>query len=323
MNARRSQSRRPAHARRIPAGPRRPAHPDAAAPPGEAAASGGALARLPAFLRLMRLDRPVGIWLLAAPTLWALWMAAGGWPSPLNLGVFLVGCVLMRSAGCVVNDFFDRDFDARVSRTRTRPLVTGEVAPREALVLLALLLAAAALLLPLLNALARWFALLALLLALTYPLAKRYTHLPQLHLGVAFGMGIPMAWAAEAGELTRVTGLLFIANVLWSLAYDTLYAMADREDDLKAGVKSTAILFGELDLLIVGCLQILTLLVLAMAGGQAGLGAAYHVALLGAAGLFAWQQYLARERQPERCLRAFRNNQWVGAIVLLGLMTSF
>ncbi len=303
MNTRRT-TQRPDQARRITPNGSRP------------------LARLPAFLRLTRIDRPVGIWLLAAPALWALWLAAGGWPSGINLTVFLLGSVLMRSAGCVINDFFDRDFDAQVARTQGRPLVTGEVAPREALVLLALLLAAAACLLPLLNAPARWLALAALALALTYPLAKRYTHLPQLHLGIAFGMGVPMAWVAETGEFTRVAGLLFIANVLWSLAYDTLYAMADRDDDLRAGVKSTAILFGELDLLIVGVLQILTLLVLAMAGSQAGLGLAYHVALLGAAGLFAWQQYLARERQPERCLRAFRNNQWVGAVVLLGVMAS-
>jgi len=321
MNARRSRSRHE-HARRITPGARRSPR----VPPGPADTDvhnvPGLFARLPAFLHLMRLDRPVGIWLLAAPALWALWLAAGGWPSTLNLVVFLLGAVLMRSAGCVVNDFFDRSFDAQVARTRTRPLVTGEVSPREALVLLALLLGAAALLLPLLNAPARWLALVALLLALSYPLAKRYTHLPQLHLGLAFGMGIPMAWAAEAGDLTRVTWLLFIANVLWSLAYDTLYAMADREEDLRARVKSTAILFGELDLLIIGVLQILTLIVLAMAGAQAGLGLGHHLGLLGAAGLFAWQQYLARERQPERCLRAFRNNQWVGAIVLLGILMS-
>lgn len=322
MNARRSKSRHE-HARRLSPGTRHAARVTKGPADTDARGAGGFLARLPAFLRLMRLDRPVGIWLLAAPALWALWMAARGQPSSLNLMVFLLGAVLMRSAGCVVNDFFDRRFDAQVARTQGRPLVTGEVSPREALVLLAVLLAAAALLLPLLNAPARWLALAALLLALCYPLAKRFTHLPQLHLGLAFGMGIPMAWAAEAGELTRVTGLLFIANVLWTLAYDTLYALADREDDRRAGVKSTAILFGELDLLIIGVLQILTLVVLAMAGGHAGLGLGYHLSLLGAAGLFAWQQYLARERQPERCLRAFRNNQWVGAIVLLGVMTSF
>jgi 4-hydroxybenzoate polyprenyltransferase len=262
----------------------------------------------------------VGIWLLALPALWSLWLAAGGLPSMLNLVVFLLGSVLMRSAGCVVNDWFDRGFDAQVTRTRDRPLVTGEATARDALTVLLALLAGAALLLLFVNTLTRWLALGALLLAFSYPLAKRWTYLPQLHLGLAFGMGVPMAWAAQAGGLDRITGLVFIANVLWSLAYDTLYAMADREDDLRAGVKSTAILLGELDLLIIGILQILTLAVLALAGGQAGLGALFHLALLGVAGLFAWQQYLAREREAQGCLQAFRNNQWVGLLVLIGIV---
>lgn len=311
-------SRRKPQARRIhrkPGG--HPARPDTplAAPP-ELRAEG----KFSACLRLMRLDRPVGIWLLAWPTFWSLWLAAGGTPGLANLITFSLGVVLMRSAGCVVNDLADQGFDAQVRRTRLRPLVTGALSRREAWLLLLGLLLLAALLLPLLNRLTQALALVALLLALSYPLAKRWTWLPQLHLGIAFGMSVPMAWAAENGGLAPVAGLLFIANVLWSLAYDTLYALADREDDLRAGVRSTAILFGDLDTFIIGVIQVMTLITLALAGGRAGLGLAYHLSLLIAAGLFAWQQFLARDRNPERCIAAFRNNQWVGAVVFVGIV---
>lgn len=272
------------------------------------------------YVRLARLDRPIGIWLLAWPMLWSLWLAGEGSPRLASILVFFTGAVLMRSAGCVVNDLLDRKLDGHVSRTRSRPLVSGEVTPRAALVLLVILLAMAALLLLYLTPLAQALALIALVLALTYPLAKRWTYLPQLQLGLAFGMGIPIAWATEASSLTAVTALLFVANVLWTLAYDTLYAMADREDDLKIGVRSTAILFGELDLLIIGTLQILTLLTLALAGARANLDVAFHLSLLIAAALFAAQQFRVRDRQPAACIAAFKDNQWVGAVVFIGIV---
>ena len=276
-------------------------------------------ARLSAWARLMRLDRPIGIWLLMWPTLWALWFAADGWPDPGILLVFLAGVVLMRSAGCVINDFADRHFDPHVARTRHRPLATGEVSPGEALALFGLLVMLAFGLVLLLDPLVLRLSIVAVVLATVYPFTKRVTHLPQVVLGAAFSMAIPMAFAAQTGEVPRLAWLLFVTNLLWTVAYDTEYAMADREDDLRIGVKSTAILFGEADRAVIAALQALTLLGLALAGHMTGRGLYYWLGLLAAAGLFFHQQYRIRHREPEAGFRAFLENHWVGAAVFAGL----
>ncbi|MFN2308277.1 MAG: 4-hydroxybenzoate octaprenyltransferase [Gammaproteobacteria bacterium] len=279
--------------------------------------------RLREYLRLMRLDKPIGILLLLWPTLWALWIAAGGLPELPILGVFVLGVVLMRSAGCVINDYADRRFDAHVARTRERPLAAGRVSPRAALGLFAALCLGAFALVLTLNRLTVALAFGALLLAVVYPFAKRYTHLPQLVLGAAFGWAIPMAFAAVQGEVPRLAWLLFTVNILWSTAYDTFYAMVDREDDLKIGVKSTAILFGDADRLVIGALQLLTLGGLLLVGGLAGLGLYYYLGLLVAAGLALYQQYLARGRDPAGCFAAFLNNNAFGAAVFAGIFLHY
>jgi len=275
--------------------------------------------RLSAWARLMRLDRPIGIWLLLWPTLWALWFASEGRPDPVLLLIFVAGVVVMRSAGCVINDFADRRFDPHVARTRDRPLATGEVTPGEALALFGLLVLIAFALALALDPLVRKLAVVALALATVYPFTKRITHLPQVVLGAAFSMAIPMAFAAQTGTVPRLAWLLFVTNLLWTVAYDTEYAMADREDDLRIGVKSTAILFGEADRAVIAALQTLTLLGLALAGQLAGRGAFYWLGLAAAAGLFFHQQYRLRDRDPQSCLRAFLDNHWVGAAVFAGL----
>ncbi|RME32807.1 MAG: 4-hydroxybenzoate octaprenyltransferase [Gammaproteobacteria bacterium] len=275
------------------------------------------------YARLMRLDRPIGIYLLLWPTLWALWIAAAGRPDPWVLTVFVVGVVVMRSAGCVLNDLADRDFDRHVRRTRERPLAAGRVTPREALLLAGGLLLLAFGLVLTLNRLAIALAPVGLLLAATYPFAKRYTYLPQFHLGLAFGWAVPMAFAAQTGSLPPEAWLLLIANVLWSVVYDTMYAMADREDDLKIGVRSTAILFGEMDRFWIGVLQGLLLLTLWLVGRQAGLDGGYHLGLAAAAALMLWHQYLIREREPEACFRAFLHNNWLGAAVFAGIALDY
>jgi len=275
--------------------------------------------RLPLYWRLMRADRPIGTLLLLWPTFWALWLAAGGWPNWQLVVIFAAGVFLMRSAGCVINDVADRDFDGHVKRTAQRPLATRQVSVREALLLCLILCLLAFGLVLLTNRLTIALSFAALALAGLYPLMKRVTQLPQVVLGAAFGWGIPMAFAAQSGELPRGCWLIFTANILWTVAYDTFYAMVDRDDDLIIGVKSTAILFGEDDRLITGILQVCTLLLLALAGVQFKLGYWYYVGLIGAAALFAHQQYLIRERGRDACLRAFLNNNWVGASVFAGL----
>ena len=279
--------------------------------------------RLIEYARLMRLDRPIGILLLLWPTLWALWIAGQGRPDPLVLAVFVAGVVLMRSAGCVINDFADRHFDPHVARTRDRPIAAGRVSPREALILFAVLCLLAFGLVLLMNRLTILLSFVAVVLAVVYPFTKRITHLPQVVLGAAFGWAIPMAFAAQTGELPRIAWLLFVVNILWSVAYDTLYAMVDREDDLKIGVKSTAILFGEADRLVVGVLQLLVLLGLSLVGSLAGLGDFYAIGLLVAALLALYQQYLIRERDPRRCFEAFLNNNWFGAAVFAGIALDY
>lgn len=276
------------------------------------------------YLQLMRLDRPIGTLLLLWPTLWALWLAADGFPAWENLLVFVVGVFLMRAAGCVINDFADRKVDRHVKRTRSRPLTSGRIPASHAVVLfLALALLAFLLVVFFTNTLTLYLSFGGLVLAFIYPFMKRYTHLPQLFLGLAFSWAIPMAWASEANELTRLTWLLFLANVLWTVAYDTLYAMVDRDDDLKIGIKSTAILFGEADRLITGVLQALVVAVLLLAGHQAGLGAFYHAGLVAMATLFVYQQHLIRQRDRDACFRAFLNNNWAGLAIFIGLLLDY
>ncbi|MBU0654139.1 MAG: 4-hydroxybenzoate octaprenyltransferase [Gammaproteobacteria bacterium] len=280
--------------------------------------------KLSHYARLIRLDRPIGIYLLLWPTLWALWIAAEGVPDFTILFVFVAGVVLMRSAGCAINDYADRDFDPHVVRTKTRPLAAGHITPKEALLVFAVLAFTAFLLELLLNGLTIALSVVAVILAATYPFMKRFHHLPQVHLGAAFSWAIPMAFTAITGEMPPlVAWLLFVAAVLWTTAYDTMYAMCDREDDLKIGVKSSAILFGDRDRLIVGILQVLTLLLLAAVGMISGRGVWFWLGLLVAAGFSAYQQRLIRHREPLPSLRAFLNNHWLGMAVFLGLVLDY
>ena len=275
------------------------------------------------YARLMRLHRPIGIYLLLWPTLWALWIAGEGRPDIMVLLVFVAGVVLMRSAGCVINDYADRDFDQHVARTKDRPIAAGRVSPKEALLLFCGLCFSAFLLVLLMNSLTVWLSLAGGFLAATYPFMKRYTHLPQVYLGAAFGWAVPMAFAAQTGEVPRTAWLLFVATVLWATAYDTMYGMVDREEDRKIGVKSTAILFGEADRAIIGIIQVLALAALGLAGQAAGLGGYFYFGLLLAAGLALYQQFLIRERTPEQCFKAFLNNNWFGAAVFSGIILNF
>lgn len=275
--------------------------------------------RAPDFVQLMRLDRPIGTWLLLWPTLWALWLAADGLPSMRVLVIFVLGVFLMRAAGCVINDYADRNIDGHVSRTRARPLATGRITAREALITFAGLVAICAFLVLLTNRLTLLLSLGGLALAALYPFCKRFTFYPQLVLGAAFSWAIPMAFAAETNALPATLWLLYLANLIWTVAYDTEYAMCDREDDLLIGVKSTAILFGEADRAIVGLLQGLTLICLLIVGARFDLGIYFHLGLLGMLGGFVWQQWLIRDRDPQACLRSFLSNHWAGMVVFIGL----
>jgi len=281
------------------------------------------LQRLGAYARLMRLHRPIGIYLLLWPAMWALWMASDGRPNLLVLGVFVAGVVLMRSAGCVINDYADRDFDPHVSRTRDRPIATGEVTPKEALKLFAGLVLVSFLLVLLMNRLTLYLSFGGLALAMLYPFMKRYTYLPQVVLGAAFSWAIPMVYAAQTGTVPREAWLLYVIAVVWTTAYDTMYGMVDREDDLKIGVKSTAILFGEADRLIIGIMQAIVIIGLFLLGNQMSLGPFYYMGVTVAAGLSVYQQYLIRDRQPPACFQAFLNNHWLGMAVFLGLVVDY
>lgn len=277
--------------------------------------------RLADYASLLRIDRPIGTLLLLWPTYWALWLAGDGTPALSNIIVFTLGVFFMRAAGCAINDFADRDWDKHVKRTKDRPLTAGRVKPWEAVALFAGLCLVSFLMVVLFtNALTLYLSFGGALLAFIYPFMKRYTHLPQLFLGAAFSWAIPMAWAAEAGELSQLTWLLFTANVLWTVAYDTLYAMVDRDDDLKVGIKSTAILFGDADKAIIGMLQAMVVLILIMVGQQAELGTVYYLGIVVMACLFVYHQYLAREREREGCFKAFLNNNWAGFAVFAGLV---
>ncbi len=274
-----------------------------------------------AYLSLMRVDRPIGTLLLLWPTYWGLWLAAQGTPPfPLFL-IFTLGTWLMRSAGCVINDYFDRDFDRQVARTRDRPLASGVLRGRDALVLFVLLCLLAAALLPFLHPLVAWLALIAVAISVAYPLFKRFTHLPQAFLGLAFSFGIPMAFAAVRGEIPALAWWLMAANAAWVIAYDTAYAMADRPDDLRAGIRSTAILFGRYDRLAIALLDILMLAILAGIGWQQGLSWPYWFSLLGALALFVYQQSLL-DGDRERAFRAFLHNNWIGLWIFWGLVAS-
>ena len=280
--------------------------------------------RLADYLRLMRLHRPIGAFLLLWPTLWGIWIASEGRPDPLILLVFVVGVFLMRSAGCVINDYADRDFDPFVQRTRDRPLATGRVTPSEALVLFFALCLVSFGLVLLMNRLTVLLSVAAVALAVTYPFMKRYHHLPQVHLGVAFGWGVPMAFTAETGGWPpAVAWVLLAAVVLWAVAYDTLYAMVDREYDPRIGVKSTAILFGSADLAVVAGVHVAVLLLLVAVGRLAALRWPYYASLVVAAGLAVYQLWLARDRDPARCFRAFLHNNWLGAAVFAGIVASY
>jgi len=278
--------------------------------------------RLKDYAMLMRLDRPIGSLLLLWPTLWALWFASHGRPGFLVLFVFIVGVFLMRSAGCVINDYADREFDPHVERTRNRPIAAGRVSAREAQVLFVLLALSAFLLVLLMNRLTILLSFVGAFLAASYPFMKRYTHLPQFYLGAAFGWSIPMAFAAVTGTVPMLAWVIFIANVFWSVAYDTAYAMVDREDDIKVGVKSTAILFGRYDRFMIAVFHALCLGMLYWAGIMANLGIVYFVGLVIALSLAVWQQWLIRDRQGPACFRAFLNNNWFGAAVFAGLFIS-
>ncbi|MGL4204682.1 MAG: 4-hydroxybenzoate octaprenyltransferase [Aeromonadaceae bacterium] len=272
-----------------------------------------------AYWQLARLDRPIGSLLLLWPTLWSLWLASSGLPSPWLLLVFTLGVFLMRSAGCVINDYADRHVDGFVRRTAQRPLPAGRLSTKQALRFLLLLLVLALSLVLTLNPFTILLSLVGLGLALIYPFMKRVTHLPQLVLGLAFSWSIPMAWAAATDTLTASCGWLFLANCCWTIAYDTYYAMVDREDDLQIGVKSTAILFGRHDRLIIGLLQSAMLAILSWVGVVQALAWPYYLGLLGAAGLFCYQQWLVRGREREACFQAFLHNNWVGMVIFLGM----
>ncbi|XQF89667.1 4-hydroxybenzoate octaprenyltransferase [Pseudoalteromonas espejiana] len=281
------------------------------------------LANIPFYIQLMRVDKPIGTLLLLWPTYWALWLANSGMPSLLNFIVFTLGVIVMRSAGCVINDFADRKIDGSVKRTAGRPLATGQVSAGEALSLFILLIAIAFFLVLLLGINTILLSFGALALAFCYPFMKRYTQLPQVVLGAAFGWAIPMAYMASIDSLPIQAWLLFIANICWTVAYDTMYAMVDRDDDLKIGVKSTAILFGKYDRHIIFLLNANFIALLALIGLSNQLGFAFAAGLLVAIGLLAYQQVIIHRRAREACFKAFLNNHYVGLVIFIGLLFSF
>ena len=279
--------------------------------------------RLSRYADLIRLDRPIGVFLLLWPALWALWIAGDGRPDWLVVAVFVVGTFLMRSAGCAINDYADRDFDGHVARTCRRPVASGRVSPREALGVFMVLSVLAFGLVSLLNVKTILLSVPAVALAATYPFMKRYTHFPQVVLGAAFGWAVPMAFMALQNRAPVEAWLLFAATVVWAVVSDTMYAMVDRKDDLKVGIKSTAIAFGSRDRLVIGALQFVMLAMLVWVGLRAERGALYFAGLAVTGGLFLYQQYLIRERDPGSCFRAFLNNNYVGMSVFIGLFVDY
>ncbi|MEZ5627067.1 MAG: 4-hydroxybenzoate octaprenyltransferase [Rhodocyclaceae bacterium] len=279
--------------------------------------------RLRVYERLMRLDKPIGILLLLWPTLWGVWFAGMGHPSAFIVWIFVLGTVLMRSAGCVINDYADRNFDGHVERTRHRPLATGEVKPAEALALAAALAAMAFTLILPLHPLVRWLSIPAVFLAASYPFTKRFLSIPQAYLGVAFGFGIPMAFAAIQFSVPAEAWVLLVANVFWAIAYDTEYAMVDRPDDLKIGLKTSAITFGRFDVAAVMVCYALFLALMAWVGMEMGRGVFYVLGLLAAAAIMVYHFTLIRSRDRDRCFRAFLHNNWVGLVVFTGLVLDY
>ena len=276
-----------------------------------------------AYAQLVRLDKPIGILLLLWPALIALWIAAEGWPDTLVLCVFVVGVILMRSAGCAINDYADRHIDNKVERTKQRPLTSGKISEKEALMVFASLSLMAFTLVLFLNELTIWMSLGGIVLAVSYPFMKRYHYLPQVHLGAAFGWAAPMAYTAQANEVTTITWLIFLATVLWATAYDTMYAMVDYDDDIKIGVKSTAILFGNQDRLIIGIIQLLLILNLLLIGHRAGLSGFYYLGVAAACLFAIYQQYLIKDRNRELCFKAFLNNNWFGMVLFIGVFLDY
>lgn len=281
------------------------------------------MATIKSYFELMRFHKPIGILLLLWPTLWALWIAAKGFPSGKNLFIFIGGVVLMRAAGCVINDFADRKLDPHVARTKLRPLAAGEIKPREALILFLILCALAFILVLFTNKLTIILAVFALITAIIYPFMKRHTYWPQFILGVAFSFSVPMAFAAQTGKLFFVTGIVMAINILWTIAYDTQYALVDRTDDIKIGIKSTAILFGKNNQLIIGLFQGTVVALLCMLGFLLSFSIIYFSAVFIVFLLFIYQQRLIAQNNPEKCFRAFLNNQWVGLIVFVGILFSY
>jgi 4-hydroxybenzoate polyprenyltransferase len=280
--------------------------------------------RLEEYSRLARFDRPIGTWLLLWPALWALWVAGGGRPDQKVLIVFALGVVVMRAAGCIINDFADRNVDPHVKRTRERPLAARRVSPIEALVLFVVLGAAALWLVTRLNIFTVKLAVIGAALTVSYPFVKRFFPLPQLYLGISFGgWSVPMAFAAQRGSLPRIAWVLYIAAVIWAVVYDTLYAMVDREDDITIGIKSSAILFADMDRLMIGALQAMMLLALVLAGRDMRFGGWYYAGLATAGLLFLYQQWLIRAREPAACLRAFLNNNYVGMAIFIGVLLQY
>ena len=276
-----------------------------------------------AYGRLLRLDKPIGIWLLLWPVLWALWLSSNGRPDPHVFIVFVLGTLLTRSAGCAINDYADRNFDGHVERTRNRPLVTGLVDPLEALALCAGLSLIALGLVLTLNHFTQLLAVGGGVLVITYPFFKRFFPLPQLYLGIAFNWSVPMAYAAHANAVPRLAWLLFLAGLMWTVVYDTMYAMVDREDDRKLGIRSSALLFGDADRFIVGILQLMTLLTLWFVGQDLELGVWYRAGLAAAACFALYEQILIRDRVPEKCFRAFLNNNYFGMAVFVGIALEY
>lgn len=281
------------------------------------------IARCGAYIRLLRLNKPIGIWLLLWPTLWALWIAGDGRPSGDVLLIFVIGTVVMRSAGCIVNDIADRDIDPHVARTRDRPLATKELSVGVAAALFVALLLVGLGLVSMLNPFTQALAVAGAVVTVAYPFTKRLIAAPQFVLGIAFSWGVPMAFAAELGEIPRIGWLLFIVTVVWVVLYDTQYAMADRPDDIKLGVKSTAILFGDLDKAFISGLQFMLLLGLILVGRSAERGGWYLAGVAAAGAFMLYQQYLIRDREPDRCFAAFLNNAWLGLSVLVGLVLDY
>ncbi len=275
------------------------------------------------WLQLMRLDKPVGAVLLLWPTLWAVWIAAGGTPSVKNVVIFTLGVFVTRAAGCVMNDYADRNFDAHVKRTTGRPLATGALSVKQAMGLFAVLILLALVLVLFLKWETFLLSLVALALLVAYPFSKRITSMPQVVLGAAFSWAIPMAFMEITGELPAVCWLIFTANLLWTVMYDTQYAMCDRDDDIKLGIKSTAILFGDADRVMLGILQLLTLLALVMLGAKVGLAWPWYLGVAGMAACFVWQQKLTWQRERLACFLAFRTNQLAGAFPFVGLVVAY